>query len=495
MRPRKTFKRFGTVGMGFVAVAAAITIVTLGPRFARKWLTQRPYENVATAPVRQADINVSLVTSGQVESENRTIIRCELKHLETQGRGQTLTGGGASTVISLIPDGSPVKTGDVLCRLDSSMYEEMVRQQQIVVEQAKSEHRQAQLDVEVAKLSLVEFREGSMTVDLKEMDGQTALADSELKHAGDRLAWTRRMQKKGYASTGQLRTDEFNYQRMTYTLAQSRVARTVYERFTVPRTVRTLESQIKAAEATLAFEKAKLDRSVDRLAMLNLQVERCTIRAPHDGFVVYANDPRKGFVIEEGMTVREKQKLFFLPDLGKMEVEALFHETVVSKIRNGMPARVRIEAFPGKVLEGRITKVAPIASQNFMNDVRYFAGIISLDTFPQGLLPGMSAEVEVLTDRRHEVLTMPTEALAFENGNEVCYVARDGSLERREIKVGGSNRELIEVTEGLEPGEQVVLDPENMDRETLAALGAEADGEKDKGPSATGEAQPAAVTH
>lgn len=491
MRKKTSLSRYGSVGIGLVAIAVAMSLLVIRLKPGRNWWSQSAYDNVATASVLQSDLNVCVVTSGRVESENRTIIQCELKNLDIPGRGGS---GGASTVISLIPDGSTVKAGEVLCRLDASAYEEMVRQQQIVVEHSRSEYRQAELQVEVARLGLNEFREGSMQLDLETMNGQIALADSELQHAADRLAWTKRMHDKGYAPLGQVRTDEFDYQRMAYMLAHQRVARSVYEKFTVPRTVRSLESQITGSLATLSFQKAKLERNVDRLEALNLQVERCTIRAPHDGFVVYANDPRRGFVIEEGMSVRQKQALFYLPDLGKMEVEALFHETVVAKIRDGMPARVRIEALPGRLLEGRITKVAQIASQNLMNDVRYFAGIVTLDTIPRGLLPGMSAEIEVLTDRREEVLTVPAEALAFENGTEVCYVAHDGGLERREVKVGGSNRTLVEVTEGLEQGEQVVLDPDSMDKDTLAALTAEAEREKEAAP-AHGEAESPTVTH
>ncbi len=63
-------------------------------------------------------------------------------------------------------------------------------------------------------------------------------------------------------------------------------------------------------------------RQIDRLAMLERQVEACTIRAPHDGFVIHANDARRQIVIEEGMPVRQRQPLFYLPDLKDMEIVA-----------------------------------------------------------------------------------------------------------------------------------------------------------------------------
>ena len=87
-----------------------------------------------------------------------------------------------------------------------------------------------------------------------------------------------------------------------------------------------------AAEATLKYQDRRLARNLDRLAKLEKQVELCTIRAPHDGFVIYANDERRESVIEEGMSVRQKQDLFYLPDLTDMEVVAYLHESMVNEI-------------------------------------------------------------------------------------------------------------------------------------------------------------------
>ena len=76
------------------------------------------------------------------------------------GGGNEFTGGGSSTILSLLPEGSTVKKGDVLCTLDSSAYEEMLRQQQIVLERAQAELRQAELELDVARLAVGESKMG-----------------------------------------------------------------------------------------------------------------------------------------------------------------------------------------------------------------------------------------------------------------------------------------------------------------------------------------------
>ena len=91
--------------------------------------------------------------------------------------------GGSSTILTVLPEGTPVKRGDVLATLDGSTYEEMLRQQLITVEQAKASHLQAQLNHEIALLAVREYRDGTVQETLKGMEGSIALARSDLSRA------------------------------------------------------------------------------------------------------------------------------------------------------------------------------------------------------------------------------------------------------------------------------------------------------------------------
>jgi len=200
-------------------------------------------------------------------------------------------------------------------------------------------------------------------------------------------------------------------------------------------------------------------------------VEKCTIRAPHDGFLIYANEDEDDVRIELGTTVRENQDLFFLPDLTKMLVRTTLHETIVQRVQAGMPARVAIEALPNVRLEGEVVSVAPLPMSKWSwrqaDDVRNFEGIVELHVIPEGLLPGMTAEVEILTATAQDALVIPPTALAFEDGRDVCYVASPTGVERREVMVGQYNTQMIEITGGLDEGELVVTDPGRIDRKTV----------------------------
>ncbi|AGA29114.1 efflux RND transporter periplasmic adaptor subunit [Singulisphaera acidiphila] len=463
--------RYGWLGVGLLGL-----LTTLGLVFPHvtPFVRKRPrpvLEHLSTATVRRTDLWGSVTAGGTVGSSNQTNIECELKSLSAGVRGMNMVTSGASTILSVAPAGTLVKKDQVLCELDSSAYVELVRQQQMTVERARSDHLQARLDHEVAEMAITQYRQGILIQTQKSLNGQIALAKSDLERNADRLAWSRRMHKKGYASIGQVANDEVTLRRQTFNLEQSLLGLKIFERYEVPGTIRQLENRVATTKRNFEYQTNRLERHVDSLAQFERQVENCTIRAPHDGFLIYANDPYRNFVIEPGIAVRQNQILFYLPDLAKMEVKALLHESIVQKVRDGMRTKIRIEGLPNDHIEGHVVSIAALPTRNFFSEVTYYVGQIKLDNIPRGLLPGMTAEVEISTVHRPDVLTIPSQAMTVEDGLDVCYVT-DGNhgLERREVKLGQASHDRLEVTEGLSEGEQVVLDPSSIDANVVAEL-------------------------
>src|SRR5262249_14578007 len=208
-------------------------------------------------------------------------IRCELENLA----GSSSTSGGSSTLIWMLPEGTPVRRGDVLARLDGATYEEMLRQQVIVVEQAKASHLQTRLDYEIARLAVREYLEGTVKETVQGMEGAIALARSDLSRAQERLEWTKRMNQKGYASVAQIVTDRQALATLDLALKRQLGAYDLFMRFTLPKTEKTLRAAVTTAETSMNSEYVKLQRQLERHALLKKQVDRCTIRAPHDGIL------------------------------------------------------------------------------------------------------------------------------------------------------------------------------------------------------------------
>jgi HlyD family secretion protein len=442
-----------------ITFVGAMTTIGLAYLTTGRHHSSPPAEKYALANVRRTDLHPALTASGRVESSKRTVIECELENISIGVLGERLTAGGASVLLSIVPDGSIVRRGDVLAVLDASDYEELLRQQKITVERSRTDFRQAELNLEIAKLAVREFRDGSMAEAIKEFEGNVTLAKSEMERVKDRLEWARRMKAKGYIPASQLTNAQYNHARALFTLGQERAAYELFTRWLAPRNLKVLGGDVLGAEATLKYQRSRLNRNLERLAKLEKQVKLCTIRAPHDGFAIYANDQRRDLQIEAGMYVRQKQDLLYLPDLSEMEVVTSLHESILHEIAKGMRAQVFVEGMSNRRLEGHVVEIAQVPTFNWRSDVRYFDSVVKLDSAPRGILPGMTAQVEIALERRDQVLAVPAEAVAHEDGHEICYVAHEEGVERREVKLGEATEDLLEISEGLHEGEQVVLNP------------------------------------
>jgi HlyD family secretion protein len=414
---------------------------------------------------RRADLKSILRAAGTTAAEMNTVIDCQLERLELRSEGRSSSMGGSSTILWVIDDGTYVKKGDLLCTLDASDYEELVRQQQIKVDRARADLDKAKLDFETSQMGVAEFRDGIMAQTIQEYEGTLKFAESDRERALDRLAWTERMKEKGYASLDQLATDKQNLKRCELAITKARWTLNLFNKFGGPLELKALQSIVESARAELISQQMRYERFTERFEHYKKMVGFCTIRAPHDGFVVYAKSKNPYFSsnapIEAGSRVRQLQSLFYLPDLDRMKLITPLHESVLTRVQPGMTIRAKIEGLSYRELTGRVVKIDPLPDNgsNWLSDTKFFNATIHLDNPPRGIRPQMSAEVEIDLSSRPDVIAIPPEAMAIEDGADVCYVASsEGQLERRTIKLGKSTTELLEVVEGLDEGEQVVGD-------------------------------------
>jgi HlyD family secretion protein len=443
-------------------LALALVVAVGGPVIATLRRSRSRSDHFPTIKVRRIDVIGSILAAGRVASWRSTEIRCMLERLDLPGQSASLA-SGASTILSLVPDGATVSQGEVLCEMDASSYVELVRRQQIVVEQAVADRMQASLALDVAKISVRAYHEGEQAQVERDWLGQIALTRADLARQADRLEWSRRMLDKGYASLAQVRGEEQSQARLATSLAQAELALSNYKHFTTPKDLLALQSQVISAQSTLDFQTIRLKREQERLTHYKTLVEQCTVRAPHGGYVVHANRSGREPRVYLGAPVRERMRLFTLPDQSEMEVEVLLHETMVDRVRPRMPANVRIEALPDELLEGDLASISPVPisdqGQESSGDVTYFLGHVRLETLPPRLRPGMSAQVTISTGLPRNVLAVPSSTVTVEDHQEICYVDHDETIERRAVKVSQATQDLLEVVDGLSEGEEVILEP------------------------------------
>ena len=219
------------------------------------------------------------------------------------------------------------------------------------------------------------------------------------------------------------------------------------------------QAKLRGAESTYRLRK-------DRLEKLKEQITACVIKAPAPGLIVYGSsgDFMRGRtrVIEEGGTVYERQKIIELPNLSQMIAEIDVHESAVDKVRPGQRAKIVIDAFPDQSFTGEVLKVAPLPDpqRGFLSpDMKVYKTQVSIEGTHIYLKPGMSTKVEILVEQLEDVLIVPIQVVARRDGKKVCYCLTSKGSEPREVQTGAFNDTFVQITEGLEVGDEVLLNP------------------------------------
>ena len=167
-------------------------------------------------------------------------------------------------------------------------------------------------------------------------------------------------------------------------------------------------AQIDLAEAQVRNARSTVQQREAQLSQARVDLSRTIIRAPVDGVVIKRS-------IEPGQTVAVSlaaPELFLIAqNLRDMQVEVSVDEAEVSRLRVGQKATFTVDAFPGRTFEGSVTQVRK-AALNVQNVITYTALVSALNE-SQTLLPGMTANVRVITDVRENVLKVPNAALRF----------------------------------------------------------------------------------
>lgn len=425
---------------------------------------------VITEVVKRGDLLVTVTEDGLMESAANVEVKCQV--------------AGGSSILSIIPDGTYVKEGDKIIELDSAQLEDSIIAQQNVLESAKAAKIQAENDYNVAKISVKEYEEGTFKKELQDADTQVTIALENLRNAQNSLEHSKKMFRKGYLSKLELESQEFAVKRSQLELDSANSAKEVLINFTKAKQLEDLKSKVATSEAKMNSETRSYELEVNKLKKLESQKDNCVIYAPQSGMVVYANSKSRWggqqTVIEEGTAVRERQAIVKIPDLTRMQVNVKVHESKVELLKPGLRAIIKVQ---GQELQGTVDFVAnQPEQQGFMSaKVQEYSTIIAVDGEQSGLKPGMTAEATVLITHEKNVLKIPVAAVVQQAGTYYAWVDKNGDHERRELVLGASDENFVEVKDGLAEDEKVVLNPRAVIEEARGEgeESASKDGKKD----------------
>lgn len=423
---------------------------------------RRPDESVESTLVRRAELKTELLAGGDMMPVKETTVTCQV---------EDLTKSSGTVIVSIIENGSRVKKGDELCQLDSAGLEDLARQGELDVNQARATCEQARLTHEVAIIELREYRDGLVARSTFELEGQIALARSNRQSHGNRVAWARTMLEKGYVSKAEVSGTAQASAKAEHQLRMAEIEFQTFRQYQAPKQIFALRTEIEKTGSVYRFEAEKLKIQEERLALIRKQIANCRVIAPHDGTVIHGNrNSWRPITLEPGVRVKQDQDLFTIPDLSRMDVEVSVHETMGHRVRIGQAASVTIAPWRDKVFAGRVASISqfPVSNEKEWDDrLKHYLTRVHLDETPGGVFPLMSATVKFDTGRVPDALVLPVEAVSSLGGESYCYVIRGDRLERRTIAIGAATADMLEVTSGVSEGERVLS--RSADGETLAA--------------------------
>jgi HlyD family secretion protein len=239
-------------------------------------------------------------------------------------------------------------------------------------------------------------------------------------------------------------------------------------------TVEQYRTRRDATAAACEAAEARILEAAAALEAARVDLRRTIVRAPFDGIVAEVRTEVGEWITPSppGILI---PTVFDLIDPEAVYVSAPLDEVDVGRVREGLPVRVTLDAYPDRSFDGDVVRVAPYV-QDAEDQNRTFEIEVELrdGAFARTLSPGTSADVEVVLDTKPDALRIPSYALI--EGQRVL-VLEDGALRDRAVEIGLRNWDFAEVVAGLEPGEAVVvsLDRAEVEAGAPAAIEAETD--------------------
>jgi HlyD family secretion protein len=436
----------------------------------------------------EGPLMISVIENGTIQSKDKVLVRS--------------TAEGRNTILSIVPEGRIVQTGDLLVELDSSPIVERQNEQQIKVEntaasftsarerlevtrnQAQADIEKAELTLKFAKLNLEKYTEGEYPNLLRQAESDIAIANEELQRAEDKLIWSRKLADSGYITRSELQGDELARTRAALTIELTQNKLNLLKKYThvedlekrksevsqaemaLDRTRLKAASDIVQAEADLRARESEHGRQKLALEKSGLQIEACRITAPSNGMVVYATSvPGRRWNQEPlavGQQVIERQELIHLPADSAMLVEIRIPESALAKVREGMLVRITLDALPDQVFYGMLGKIGvlPDANRSWMNpDLKVYICEVYFADNAEGLRPGMNCRAEIVINEYKNAISVPIQCVTRLNGESIVYVLDRHTPEVRRVEVGLDNNRMVLIKSGLKAGEPVLLAP------------------------------------
>jgi hypothetical protein len=394
-----------------ITVAVALGLPTT-------YLIARPTDDegiALVAKVKQGEFAVTVTTAGELRAQSAVQIQAP--------PGMQQANAFNIKISTIVPEGTIVKTGDVVAELDRSSLAQRVSDVTLALQKASAQLEQAMLD---STLNLSKAREDMRTM-------EAALEEKQLAK-----------EQAVYEAPSIRRQAEIDYEKATRALAQAKV---------------DYVTKVEQAKAKMSEVGSDVQRQRNLLQIVQSVMQGFTITAPSEGMVIYVKEwnGRKKTV---GSQISPwEPTVATLPDLSKMESITYVNEIDVREIAVGQTVDISLDSDSERRLRGTVTQVANVGEQRPNSDAKVFEVKVSVIAPDTTLRPGMTTSNAIRTATIPNALSIPLEALTSTDDVPYVYKRTGVRVIKQEVETGVMNDNEVVIVRGLEAGDEVLLVP------------------------------------
>ncbi len=306
------------------------------------------------------------------------------------------------------------------------------------------QRRIAYEEARTAEITTLQQNEASLRDAQAKLDD--VLSGSRPEDLADARADVQRAQAKLAELTGARRSSTLAAEQASVTEAQMQLEKLLAD----PQASEFARAEAAIARAEIAVKEAQRD------------LERATLTAPFAATVTRVNL----HVGERSDTPSgsSSNAAIIIADVQHLQVKVPIDELDIAQVDIEQQVRVILDALPESDVAGTVTDIAPTADKSDQGTTTYEV-TVALDAGDAPVRAGMTAVVEIVTLRKEDVVIVPRRAVQSEAGQSFVLLPADGpppqpnlpASERREVQLGLSDREFVEIVSGLEPGDEVLV--------------------------------------
>jgi HlyD family secretion protein len=439
-------------------------------------------KDVSKIKVIKRSFNIEVNTIGELDAANAHMVTSSLR-------------GTGGKILKIVEDGTRVIKGDLLVRLDKTPFEEEVQilkggiNKFKAVESAKEQFYQWEKSQIEKELKTADYKINKAQIELsKYIKGEGPLMLIQLKEEIDKTELEKSKFQNYLKDLSKLKKDGFDYPSEIYKAEQAiggiddklkgiKRKYQTYKEHIYPslskeyrantEQARMEKEQIKKAgihklakaQSELEEVKADIENLLVKLKNTEDQIKKTDIYAPSDGIVILYETYRDGQKRKPrvGDNVLRTQPVLYLPDISSMIVKTKIREVDLYKVKTGQYCSVLVDAYPGKKLDGKISFIGALASDKLGGNpgVKYFRMIVEITTKDSDLRPGMTARINIITQKIKDSLCVPLYSVFEDETGSYCYRDSNGNLEKVKVETGAGNENFIVIISGLNEGDSI----------------------------------------